>query len=297
VSNWTQASHASFNRTQLTRWQGFVHAVLSGRGVIDAIVVALRDPDVFLLQVLLWKGGGLKGTYQFRRLRELSSLLRGRDVSVLEFGSGASSLLIAKHARRAVTIEEGESWRAKLCDTIRAARWIERDLRDKAVRQIRTCTRREWIDERGEWVCGYELDRETISFRWDIAYIDGPTNWPQAQSLQGPTPETEASPLAAFPELRADLECDHHAAGEARIANLPPEAQGSSLLMSTADVAPLPNADVLELDELPGEIWVDGRLTTLRYLSRSLPLNWEVLSEMTLPRASRRLFHTRFRPS
>lgn len=223
------------------------HLAIGMRGIADAIAVAIRDPDVFLLQVSLWRDGGLKGLYQFRRLRELSRLLAETDATVLEFGSGASTLLIAKRSQAAVSIEESRAWASKLVAALNAAWWVRHSRRALAVRQIHVHARREWLDERGQWVCGYDMPAEILHRRWDVAYIDGPTNWPQEESSQ---------------------------------------ATGASAL---------PNADVFTLTRLPKEIWVDGRIDTLQYLASQLPDRWRVQTQMHLPRASRRFFHTLFK--
>lgn len=222
------------------------HLALRIRGLVDAVVVAVRDPDVFLLQVALWRDGGLKGLYQFRRLRELSRLLADPDTTVLELGSGASTLLIAKRARAAVSIEESALWANKLIETLNAAWWIRPSCRALATRQISVRERREWLDDRGQWVCGYTLSADVVDRHWDVVYLDGPTNWPQKEPSR-----------------------------------------------STGAVA-LPNADVLTLASLPKEIWVDGRIDTLRYLAQNLPQRWRVVTQMHLPRSSRSLFHTLF---
>lgn len=223
-----------------------LHFALRTRGIIDCLAVALRDPDVFLLQVTLWRNGGLRGLYQFRRLRELSRLLSGRDVSVLEFGSGASTLLFAKRARIAVSVEESALWANKLVGALDSAWWVRPSLRAVAKGQIRVRARREWLASSGEWLSGYVLPADIVNCDWDVVYVDGPTNWPQQE---------------------------------------PSLAKG---------VVALANADVLELARLPNEIWVDGRIDTLRYLAGNLPSGWSVRSEMHLPRESRRLFHTQF---
>lgn len=237
---------SSFDRQPLPPLLRPVHLALRMRGIVDAAVVAVRNPDVFLLQVALWRHGGLRGLYQLRRLRELSRLLEGRDCSVLEFGSGASTLLIAKLARTAVSIEESDLWANKLVETLKSAWWVRPSLRAAAIRQVSVCPRREWVSNHNQWVCGYTLPAEIVDRLWDVVYLDGPTNWPQAQ---------------------------------------PSRATG---------VAVLPNADVFTLASLPKEIWVDGRIDTLRYLVQNLPQSWRVITQMHLPRSSRRLFHTLF---
>ena len=247
-STWVPIRTATYESQRLTVPRWILHRMLAFRGILDFLIVAAREPDVFLLQLSLWRGGGLRGLYQFRRLRELGDHLRTVNNSVIEFGTGASTLLIAKHARHAVSIEESEHWANRLRSALSNAWWIRRDLRKKTAEQIQCRSRKEWVDAEGELVCGYRIDDELLNQSWDFAYVDGPTNWPQ----------------------------EEHPAG-----NRPPAA--------------IPNADVINFPPLPGEIWVDGRRTTLSYFSHWLPENSEVLTEMHLPRDSRRYFHSRYR--
>lgn len=247
MTDWSPVRVAEYARRDLSPTMRLAHSVLVLRGVLDAAIVLFRDFDVFWLQVALWRGGGLKGLYQFRRLRELSRLLRRSRPSVIEFGSGASTLLIAKHASRATSLEESQEWSNKLVNTVSSAWWIRPQLRAAASSQVLVVPRREWRDASGTLACGYELTEDIINGAWDVAYVDGPTNWPQ--SAESPTMGTES----------------------------------------------LPNADVLALQPVPKEIWVDGRIRSLEYLSARLPDDWFVLTGMQLPRASRRHFHTRFR--
>lgn len=247
MTDWSTVRVAEYARRDLSPPMRLAHSVLVLRGVLDAAIVLFRDFDVFWLQVALWRGGGLKGLYQFRRLRELSRLLRRSRPSVIEFGSGASTLLIAKLASRATSLEESQEWSSKLVSTLSSAWWIRPQLRAAASSQILVVPRREWRDTSGAYICGYEMDDHIISGAWDVAYVDGPTNWPQS---------------AASRNIGAES---------------------------------LPNADSLSLQPLPKEIWVDGRIRTLEYLSELLPDDWFVLTGMQMPRASRRHFHTRFR--
>lgn len=239
---------AQFSVKPQTQLRRALHSLLAIRGITDFIAVAIRDPDVLLLQLVLQRNGGLRGLYQFRRLRELGHHLRTTRQSVIEFGSGASTLLIVKHASAAISIEESDHWADRLRTALHNGWWIDRDLRQRALSQILVQRRKEWIDDNGEIVCGYELNSEVSTYPWDFAYVDGPTNWPQQD----------------WPDIME-----------------PPTA--------------LPNADVFTLSCLPVEIWVDGRQSTLEYLSRRLSEATYVLTEMDLPRASRRYFHTRFR--
>lgn len=203
ISSSIQLHEAVFDPTPLTRAQRVGHWILGIKGLLDALAVAVRDPDVFALQVSLWRDGGLRGWYQFRRLRELSRLLRERDVSVIEFGSGASSLLIAKRARRAVSIEEGDRWAEKLVRALQTAWWVKPELRGLTIRQVVVCSRREWQDAKGEWVCGYSLSPDVREVSWDVAYVDGPTNWPQDEpsvaSGVSALPNADVLTLAALP--------------------------------------------------------------------------------------------------
>jgi hypothetical protein len=246
VADWKPLREATFVKRPLPAWRRCIHAALRIRGLFDAIMVAIRDPDVFLLQVALWRNSGLRGLYQFRRLRELSSLLAGRDATVLELGSGASTFLIAKRAKDAVSVEESQVWATKLGDALRAAWYVPRELRERTVRQIIVRPRYERFDDGDQWVCGYDLEPAIRDRHWDVLYVDGPTNWPQ---------------------------------GERCLAS---------------GTLTLPNADLFSLSRLPTEVWVDGRLDTLRYFAQNLDPHWRVRTEMDLPRSSRRLFHTVF---
>jgi hypothetical protein len=68
-----------------------------------------------LAQVLL-RSGGLKGSYQWERLYELKrSLKKYRPIKIIEFGSGASTLLVHQYnfglndqSKRFIVLEEDE---------------------------------------------------------------------------------------------------------------------------------------------------------------------------------------------
>ncbi len=113
------------------------------------------------------------------RLWELKKLLdRYSPTSILEFGSGGSTVLFSLYAKSAgaefVSIEEDSDWRETVLLSAKKANL--KSLHNFAS-QVLYCRRLEDLDSvANELVCHYELSQFHAQ-SWDLVYVDGPTNW------------------------------------------------------------------------------------------------------------------------
>ena len=149
------------------------------------LYLLLLEPEVVLYQLKLRKKGGLSGGYQFLRLYEIRKYIKFyQPKSVIEFGSGASSLLFAKHVDL-VSVEESQEWLNKYKSDLDQTLFIRKFLKQKTIQSLYLCPRVESIDELQEKVSSYLLSETIRNHVFDFAYIDGPTSWEQDKNLIG----------------------------------------------------------------------------------------------------------------
>ena len=147
----------------------------------------LVEPTVLIAQLLMRKGGGLKGSYQFHRLVEIRQVLRKKHFySAIEFGSGASTLLFQKYVDEFISIEESDSWAQNYLNSIKSLNWISRGLVQDLKSVIRVLPRLESLDASGELTCSYFLPKELAEKNFELVYIDGPTSWIQSAEFVNP---------------------------------------------------------------------------------------------------------------
>ena len=146
------------------------------------IFLVINEPVILLAQLLMRRGGGLSGKYQFHRLYEIRKILKmGRISSAIEFGSGTSSLLFNKYVERFVSIEESESWAKHYLHTLNSIKWLPGLKSNLAKLDIQILPRLEYLDSTGELVCSYEMPDQLIRSEFELIYIDGPTSWIQSK--------------------------------------------------------------------------------------------------------------------
>jgi len=174
------------------------------------IFLAFTEPTVLCAQLLMRRGGGLSGSYQFQRLFEIREHLKKRQFqSAIEFGSGASTLLFKKYVNYFISIEESESWAKNYLQAIEKLKWIPGDLLKNVQASIRILRRQEHLDQSGELICTYEIPADIAGQKFEIAYIDGPTSWIQSDKFSNPRvrdkhltiPNTTILELAHKPQL------------------------------------------------------------------------------------------------
>jgi len=149
------------------------------------LYLLLLEPEVVLYQLKLRKKGGLSGAYQFQRLYEIRRYIKSyKPKSVIEFGSGASSLLFAKYVDL-VSVEESKEWLNKYKSDLDQTLFIRKSLKQKTIQSLYLCPRVESIDELQEKVSSFLLSETIRNHVFDFAYIDGPTSWEQNEDLIG----------------------------------------------------------------------------------------------------------------
>jgi hypothetical protein len=139
------------------------------------------EPSLVSAQFKLRKGG-LSGKYQWIRLYELKVFLQQyKPSSIIEFGSGATTLLFNSYCLESnskfVSLEENEIWYSEVLNA-------SKKFGTKYFELLKTCLiyaqRIETLDSKlGIYVCHYSFDLGDNYY--EMAYIDGPTNWIQKQ--------------------------------------------------------------------------------------------------------------------
>lgn len=125
--------------------------------------------DIFYCQLTARKNGGLSAPYQWVRLWELDRIIRYYKLSnILEFGSGASSILFAKRmgAKKSfVSVEESEYWAERTKNI--AGKYKDMMQLEIADRML--------VFDGTEDCTKYNLPDTFYDKYWDAVYIDGPT--------------------------------------------------------------------------------------------------------------------------
>jgi hypothetical protein len=146
------------------------------------VFLLIREPLVLFAQLAMRRDGGLSGSYQFHRLYEIRTILKSERVtSVLEFGSGASSILFHKYVEHFVSIEESESWAKHYLQMLTSINFLPGLRSIIAKLNLLILPRTEFTDFTGELVSSYELSNEISQTQFDLVYIDGPTSWIQTK--------------------------------------------------------------------------------------------------------------------
>ena len=149
------------------------------------VLLLVREPLTLLSQFALRRNGGLKGNYQLHRLYEIRKLLLNRNPkSGIEFGSGASTVLFAKYIKNFISIEESFDWRDHYINNLRFIKFLQPSRYSRICKSIYMADRTEYCDSKGELVCSYNLPVEIKQQNYEIAYIDGPTNWVQGNTAK-----------------------------------------------------------------------------------------------------------------
>ena len=152
-------------------------------GFITTVFVILltREPLTLISQFELRRNGGLSGTYQFHRLWEIRKLLCKAEIEKgIEFGSGASTIIFSKYIDNFVSIEESESWKNHYLNNLKFLKFFHPKLYKKIKENILVAARTEFLDSNKEVVCSYKLPIDISREFYDLAYVDGPTNWIQS---------------------------------------------------------------------------------------------------------------------
>jgi hypothetical protein len=150
------------------------------------LILLVREPLTLISQFALRRDGGLSGSYQFHRLWEIRNLLRKEKIlSGIEFGSGASTIIFAKYITNFVSIEESADWRTHYLKNLKFLKFFNTDLYRRVEDSILVAIRREFLDNNGELVCSYELPENISQHFYELAYVDGPTNWIQSDLESG----------------------------------------------------------------------------------------------------------------
>jgi hypothetical protein len=147
--------------------------------------VAIRRPKVFVAQILLRRGSSMKGNYQWLRLFELDRVIcfakessrENGSLRVLEFGSGASTLLIHTLIGKSghlVSLEENEQYRNRVLSVAQKVKL--KDLSKLSASLLLSQRVEEFDDE--ILISRYAQDALYES-PFDLVYIDGPTSWIQ----------------------------------------------------------------------------------------------------------------------
>lgn len=146
-----------------------------------AIYFLVNEPIIFIYQIQLRSHDGLSGGYQFVRLLELKKIIKQyKPNTVMEFGSGASSLLFAKYSTL-ISLEESPYWLEKYTYHLNRNKLIPRQLKIKLNNSLFLVPRVEKCVA-GEVVATYESVFDWKSQEFDLVYVDGPTNWLQNDS-------------------------------------------------------------------------------------------------------------------
>jgi hypothetical protein len=144
------------------------------------IFLLIKEPAILLAQLVMRRGGGLSGSYQFHRLYEIRKILKNEKIfSAIEFGSGASSLLFNKYVERFISIEESESWAKHYLQMLKSISWFPSLKVNVKKLNIQVLSRLEFLDTTGELVCSYTMPDSLIHTEYELVYIDGPTSWIQ----------------------------------------------------------------------------------------------------------------------
>lgn len=170
-------------RSRLHNWKVVLSVKI--RIFFSFLCLLALETEVVLYQLKMRKNGGLSGGYQFLRLYEIRKYIKYyKPKFAIEFGSGASSLLFAKHVKL-VSVEESEEWLNKYRSDLDNCLFIRKSVKQKTLQSLLLCSRVESIDELGEKVSSYELTETVRNQPYDLAYIDGPTAWEQNRDLKG----------------------------------------------------------------------------------------------------------------
>ncbi len=146
------------------------------RKIYCGFLLMITEPIIFIYQIQLRSKGGLKGGYQFVRLVELRRIVKTYNPdNVLEFGSGASSLLFAKYCKL-ISLEEDLYWLDKYKSHLYKNFLIPQMLKKRLGESLYLALRVEKCLS-GEPVATYESVLDWKSQEFDLVYIDGPTNW------------------------------------------------------------------------------------------------------------------------
>lgn len=149
--------------------------------------------DVWEAQIAARGDGGLVGSYQWDRLKELAELHQHLNFSsVLELGTGGSSKMFSNlvgSAGTVIALEESEYWLGRTKDAIGSPANVEFI---HANRQIHVLN--------GEIVVRYGASLEVYERDYDLVYIDGPTTKLTADEIEqhkGLIPDTRNNTVAA----------------------------------------------------------------------------------------------------
>ena len=146
------------------------------------IFLTINEPMIVLAQLVMRRGGGLNGSYQFHRLYEIRKIVNTERISSAnEFGSGASSLLFNKYIERFVTIEESESWASHYLEMLNSIKWFPGLKSNIKNLDIHILPRLEFLDSTRELVCSYVMPDKLMHEEFELVYIDGPTSWIQSK--------------------------------------------------------------------------------------------------------------------
>lgn len=136
------------------------------------------------------KRGGLNKTGQWLRLKEMVDLIRlYAPESVLEFGSGTSTAMLANICtKRTTSVEESGYWLKFLLD-------INKDVAANV-----TLVRADRVIEtkQGEAVCYYNIDHTRY---YDLVYVDGPVSEPPPERKDLPIKD----PRGYMPNVDVEL--------------------------------------------------------------------------------------------
>lgn len=203
MNAWVKLQNLDVQKKALSPLERLTQTLLRLRRLADALEVLLKEPALFLLQIRLRSEGGLSGSYQWHRLRELRQILvRERPKAIIEFGPGASTYLLAKYSEQSLSLEESHYHCQKLVDTVNSLWLASPDLKRRIADSIVVRERVETLRD-DVWVATYDKsDLDLTAF--EVAYVDGPTNWPQKLAMTSSAQITlpNADALDCNPALR-----------------------------------------------------------------------------------------------
>jgi len=181
-SCFTQRPHLVLSRLEIyvRFFVGYsYHVVNSSYFIYCFLRLLMYKPSLVQAQLKL-RDGGLSGKYQWIRLYEIKVFLHQyKPSSIIEFGSGASTLLFNSYALESnskfVGLEENEIWRTEV---LNASKKIGSKCFESCKTSLIYVPRIETLDsELGILTCHYEFD--VGDNYYEMAYVDGPTNWIQ----------------------------------------------------------------------------------------------------------------------
>jgi hypothetical protein len=162
------------------------------------VFLILMEPLLVVSQLQLRGGGGLAGSYQFHRLYEIRKIVKNKCLnSAIEFGSGASTILFTKYLGKFVSIEESHVWRDHCLTKLSILKVIRPSFYRKIEMSITVYDRTEYLDQKNNVVCSYDLPSRILNAQYDLVYIDGPTSWTQNESVVG----TVVDPYGYLPNV------------------------------------------------------------------------------------------------